>query len=331
MPIEDAIAQALSKLDSGRSGPAGDVQVEDAADAVEDSDTLEVVDDEDFDDEDAADEDVDGNETVVELDEDSIVRIGGREGTVRDLLEMKADYTRKTQEIAEERKKVETRGAEVEQVYQQLSEYYTSRAGNPSEWISEIARASSDPTSVIAVVLKSLTDEGVFDPEFVKVFGLDVPENPVSRKATDRASDDRVAQLERKLQEREEREAAESEQHRLIQTYERQMENIATDENLEFKTVAEEQEFRIELLTFAKENDLFDNLEVAYAVMVRERARSGRQRAVEDQHAVARKRKAQVISRKGSNGAAPAQVEKVKGGDYETAARFALARMQSSS
>lgn len=329
--IEDAINQALAKLDSTESDqPAAEVQEPvDAGAETNEPDTDEVEDDEDED----LDEDLDeeggeeGDSAVVELDEDQIVRIGGREGSVKDLLEMKADYTRKTQELADERKKVEAREQEVEQVYNQLSEWYTSRANDPSGWVAEIVSAASDPTAVFAVALRDLADKGMFDPEFVKVFGLTAPDNPVNRKASEKAADKRVAELERKLTEREERESAEQQQVALVTEYERQLENIIAEESIKFSSAKEEQEFRIELLTFAKENDLYDNLEVAYAVMARSRAKVERERNAQKAQTVTKKRKAQVISRPSST-TAPDAPEKVKGGDYEAAARLALARLQ---
>jgi hypothetical protein len=56
-----------------------------------------------------SDEDGDDNEAeaIVELDPEMTVRIDGKDVKVSEALELKADYTRKTQALAEERKAFE--------------------------------------------------------------------------------------------------------------------------------------------------------------------------------------------------------------------------------
>lgn len=330
--IDTAIAQALAALDStgnDQEAAATDTQVEvnEQDTTTEETDTLAEGESEDT--EGSEDEgDTDQATEPLELTEDSVIRIGDKEGKVSDLLEMKADYTRKTQEIAEQRKQVEEREQELEQVYEELRGWVEQRSKDPVAWAAEIATATGNPTALVAALIRSLTDAGALERDFVEAFGLDAPDNPVVRTAKAKEGDDRVAELERKLAEREERERQEARQRELYTEYERQVQSIIEAEGLDFASDAEVQQFRVELFTFAKETGLVDNLTYAYAVMSRQREKAEADKRKRLEAEAAKKRKASVVSKKPGTAGAPVVEPKVTNGSYEEAARLALAKLE---
>jgi hypothetical protein len=334
MSIDAAIAEALAKLDSQTGNDQSDETTEADEAAVEPTDDSTVTGDDTLAEGESAaddDEDSEGDEDeaseIIELSADAVVRIDGKEGTVRELLELKADYTRKTQALAAERTQVEAREVEIEQVYTQMRDWYSERVDNPIAWVAEIAEASGDATALLAGAIKAMADEGMLDPEFIEAFGLSASDHPVRKNAARSTVDPKVAELERKIAEREEREAVEARQRDLFAEYERQVQNVISDEGLAFDTEADLQQFRIELFTFAKENGIVDNLEVAYAVMARQRDKAERAKQAKLAETAAKKRKTQVIAKTaGTPQSAP--TPKAETGDYADVARSVLARME---
>lgn len=328
--LDEAIAQVLDSRDSTENTPQ---EEETSVDETPETDEVEEGDDdldEDTDeesDEDDEDEGDGGDEDAVELSEDQLVTINGKTAPVRDLLMRQADYTRKTQELARKTEEVEERQAEVEQTYAQMKEWYEARVADPIAWVSEIAEATGDFDAFFAALTKTWADEGLLGEELLSVFGLTKPENPVNRKAASSAADKRLAELEARIAEREERDAQEARQLEIYAEYERQVQNIIGSEGLEFADEDAVQQFRIDLFTFARENNLTENLEVAYAVMARQREKAEADRKKQLAERAAKKRKTQVVSAK-SGAAESSVVPAAKPRTYEDAANAVLSRLE---
>jgi hypothetical protein len=328
--LDEAILQVLDSRDSAENTPieaetsteeTSEVEVEESETTEDESTDVDKADDDD-------DEGEGGDAEAVELSEDQLVTIDGKTASVKDLLMRQADYTRKTQELARKTEEVEERAAEVEQTYAQMKEWYESRVADPISWVGEIAEATGDYDAFFAALTKSWADEGLLSEELLSVFGLTKPENPVVRKADTSAADKRLADLEARIAEREEREAQEARQQEIYAEYERQVQNIIGGEGLSFADEDALQQFRIDLFSFAKDNSLTDNLEVAYAVMARQRekAEKDQQRLLAER--AAKKRKTQVVSAK-SGAAKDAVSTPTKVKSYEDAAAVALAKLES--
>lgn len=320
--LDEAIENALASLNSEESNQ------EQATDVEPEEGTLdEAIDAEDEGEPEDGDEEADEGGEPVELTDDQMVTIGGKTGTVKDLLMRQADYTRKTQELARKTEEVEARASEVEQAYENLRDWYEAKVSDPIAWVSELAESTGDVDAFFATLTKSWAEQGLLSAELLAIFGLTKSENPVNRKAQRSEDDARIAQLEERLREREEREASDARQRQLFAEYERQVQAVIAEEGLTFDSDEALQEFRVELFTFAKEHDLTESLEVAYAVMQRQRSKAERQRQAQLAEAAAKKRRTQVVSSKpgAAKGSAAA---KQKVSSYEDAASAALARLE---
>lgn len=352
--LDDAIAEAMAQVTEAQSAEAPEAaEVEGQAEPEElevtpepedtegDADEAEPEDTEDEESDGEVDEEEDDSEDTdtddepddgpVTIADDAVVVIDGEEVTGAELKASRlrqADYTRKTQEVAAERREVET-------LREQMVSWYEERAGNPSAWINEIAGetdnpartiaealgAEGNPTQAVAWVLTTLAEQGKLDQQFVDKFGL----HDVAAKAGDYQTSAELAAIKRQLQqEREAREAAEqtsaesAKTQAILADYEKQWSSIVADEGLEFADEQAAFDSRLEVMRFAREHEI-PNLEHAYAAM----QRANRGKAAEPKskpkaqakEVVARKRAARAVSPK----APPAGPAPRKSGDYESA------------
>jgi len=222
---------------------------------------------------DEQDDEGDDSGPVLEIVEDAKLKL--QDGTVvsaKEVLFRQADYTRKTQELAEARRVFDEEQADylssvnqIEQQFQQVSDWYNERASRPSEWIAEIASTSADPTSTLAKALYDLAQSGVLDKQFVESFGIE------SDMIRDRAEKhDVTAELEEIKAWRRQQEE-ESNRHTLVQQqikrYEGEWQSIKGSRELSFESPAEELALKQDLLHFALENNMTRSLVDAYDLM----------------------------------------------------------------
>lgn len=192
---------------------------------------------------------------------------------------MQADYTRKTQELADQRKQFESereqftsREKEVQQVYEEMRGWYEERASNPSGWMLEIASQAQDATAVVAQSLQQMAQAGILDKEFVKIFGIE--SGQVSEIAKQAKVETEIDRLRKQIEERDEREAkssAEQKRQELISqraaAYEQEWQQIKSEHSLQFANGDEELASKRELLKFAMDNKLTKSLVDAYDLM----------------------------------------------------------------
>lgn len=243
-------------------------------------------------DEEAYDAEDDEDEESPEPDEDDdlyTVKVRGEEIEVtldelRDGYSRQEDYTKSKQELAE-------RQDEVQQVYDQMREWYESRSSDPAGWIQEIVDTEADtsadvtlaqaiartdnPTGLLARTFKVMAQSGTLDDDFVEEFGL----QDIAKTADKAESEDRITRLERELEEereaRRKREQSATQQQRqqeIVQEYERQWDSIVQTEDLEFDSNQAEFDAKVDLMRFAKEREIV-NLEDAWSAMQYQRSR----------------------------------------------------------
>lgn len=210
-------------------------------------------------------------ETSSLSDDTTLVLDDGTQVTGRDLKDgylRQSDYTKKTQELAEERKKVE-------QVYQNMEDWYRERAENPAAWVNEIAlnqdspdivlsqaiQQSDNPTGLMARVLKDAVQSGAMSDEFNEAFGI----QELAQQAKEGESDDRVARLERQLQQQEQQRQEEKQREEALAQINQQWEDIKSREGLQFSG-NDETDAKLSLMRFARDKGLSD-LETAWAAM----------------------------------------------------------------
>jgi hypothetical protein len=211
--------------------------------------------------------------TVLEVSENAKLKLP--DGTVVDAKQavlLQADYTRKTQELAEQRKQIEAKQYEYEKsqadydrAYGQMRDWYESRASRPADWIAEIASQTQDATSTVAQALYSMAQNGLLDPKFVETFGIDAGEVAETAKGS------RVqSELEELKQWRQEQELTTQRQQQVQKralAYEQEWEQIKSSRELQFQDRISEIEAKKELLGFALQNNLTRSLTDAYDLM----------------------------------------------------------------
>lgn len=218
-------------------------------------------------------ETVSEDELVIDVVENAKLKLP--DGTLVDAgkaVLMQADYTRKTQELAEQRKafeneksELEAQAGEVFQAYESAREWYETRAAKPSAWIAEIVSESQDPTSTIARAIYDLAQSGILDPQFVESFGIESGE--VAERAKASAVTDELAEIKawKAQQEQEAQRRAAVQQQ--AQRYEQEWETIKATRGLSFSDKVQELDVKRQLLEFAMENKLGRSLVDAYDLM----------------------------------------------------------------
>ena len=206
-------------------------------------------------------------ENRIEVTDDDVILLpDGSEVNVREAALRQADYTRKTQQLAQERKQVQDKQRELDSVLENFEKWYEDRSSNPDRWISEIARSLPDRgvrTQMVARALKELAETGYLEDDFVEMFGL------VSGRAAEFAEEpeqDRVARLEAELASQKREKEIEFRVRQQAAMLQAQWDEIKATYGLEFSSGADEYEAKRETLEFAKANNV-PSLTVAYDAM----------------------------------------------------------------
>jgi hypothetical protein len=206
-------------------------------------------------------------ENRIEVTEDDVILLpDGTEVNVRESALRQADYTRKTQQIAEERKQVQAKQQELDSVLESFESWYQDRAANPDRWISEIARSLPDRgvrTQMVARALKELAETGYLEDDFVQMFGLTA--GPAAEFAKE-PEEDRVARLEAQLQAQQLEKDIELRVRQQASILQSQWDEIKSSYGLNFADPNLEFEAKRETLEFAKQNNV-PSLRVAYDAM----------------------------------------------------------------
>jgi DNA-binding protein H-NS len=277
--IEDALNESFKELginfddnpdyiQTGTGENAGDTDVEDEAsddEAVDEADTEE--------DEDGESEETTPSADVVEVPEGAVLRLpDGTEVDVDKAVLLQSDYTKKTQQVAEERKNLDREREELEQdrskvaeTYQQMRDWYDQRSADPTAWVQEIVSSSPDPTATIAKALYELAHNGKLDPAFVQTFGIDAGE--IAERATQSKQSRELEELRSKV---EQRERAEQEQARIKEMaarYQSEWEQIKQANSLAFDGPEAEVEAKRQLFNFATEKRMTHSLTDAYELL----------------------------------------------------------------
>jgi hypothetical protein len=263
------------------------------------------------DEEDTPDEDVDdvrSDAPTVDVPEGAILRLpDGTEVEADKAVLLQSDYTKKTQQVAEERKQLESERADFESqrqqvnnAYEEMRGWYEERVKNPTDWVKEIISGTQDPTTTIARALYDLANDGKLDAQFVATFGIDAGEVAERAKASGR--DRELDELRKKV---EDRERTEQEQERIRQQasrYQSQWDEIKQSNGLSFGDAEAERAAKKELLEFAVKSQMAHSLVDAYDLMSVRRAKTEKPQSAVDPKVLAKKRASRAVSPKGASG-----------------------------
>lgn len=227
------------------------------------------------------DEDSEDNEQsdapTLDVPEGAVLRLpDGTEVEVDKAVLLQSDYTKKTQQVAEERKTLESERAEFEtqrqqvaEAYENLQKWYEEKQSDPTGWIQEIVESASDPTAVLARSIYQLANAGKLDPAFVEAFGIDSGE--VAKRADQSKRDRELEELRKKVDERERTESQQAAIREQVAKYNAQWDQIKQDRSLEFADANAEVDAKKELLRFAMDSKLTHSLVDAYDLMTARR------------------------------------------------------------
>ena len=280
---------------------------------------------------DGAEEDEDagpGNRLEVS-DSDTLILQDGTEVSAKDAALFQADYTRKTQAVAEqkqqldqEREELNSRAAQVDELFDNMKSWYETRAADPGNWIVEIASQSDNPTRSVARALKGLADQGRLDEKFVEMFGLE--SGPVADVAAEDETSLRLAQVEQTLQERQQEEETNRRIQQIAGEYQQQWDSIKASQQLAFDSPDAERQAKREVLEFARDRDIV-SLEDAYDLLAARKAREAPAPPKADPETTDKKRASRAVTPRSASGGAKAKPAK-RGKTNREAAEIAMAK-----
>lgn len=288
MNLSEALEQSFQELGIDVDGDEDAFQsdtdeVADDAEAVEEAEAEEQVESETIEEDDGEEAEEDSQDApdapVVEVPAGAVLRLpDGTEVEADKAVLFQSDYTKKTQQLADERKTLESEKEtfesdrqKVAEAYEQMRNWYESRSANPTDWVKEIISETKDPTATIAKALYELASDGRLDPEFVKTFGIDAGE--VAKRATELKRNSELDELRSKVEARERTEAEQRAISEQARKYQAQWDEIKSERGLTFENSAGEIEAKRELLNFALNNRISHSLKDAYDLML---VRTGR-------------------------------------------------------
>jgi len=315
--IEDAFEESFRELGINLDGDPDDIlfgadESDEAPEAGDGPEAVESV-EEETSEEDAPEEDDDDtdrpNVTVIDIPDGAVLRLpDGTEVDSEQAVLLQRDYTKKTQQLAEERKAFEEQREQVSQAYEQMRGWYEERVGDPTGWVQEIVSGAEDPTATIARALYELANAGKLDPAFVATFGIDAGEVAERAKVSER--DRELDELRRKVDQRERTEQEQARIREQAAAYQSQWEQIKAANGIDFDSPDAEREAKKELLEFAVQSKLGHSLVDAYDLMTVRKVRSNPQSSptprVADPAVAAKKRASRAVTQRSEGAAAGA-------------------------
>jgi hypothetical protein len=306
--IEDAFEESFRELGINLDGDPDDILfgADESDEAPEAGDGPEVVEsvEEKTSEEDAPEDEDDtdrSDATIIDIPDGAVLRLP--DGTKVDsgqAVLLQKDYTKKTQQLAEERKAFEEQREQVSQAYEQMRGWYEERSADPTGWVQEIVAGTDDPTATIARALYELANAGKLDPAFVATFGIDAGE--VAEKAKVSERDRELNDLKRKVEERERTEQDQARIREQAAVYQSQWDDIKTSHGINFDSLDAERDAKKELLEFAVQAKLSHSLVDAYDLMMARRGRSNPQSTptpkVTDPAVAAKKRASRAVTQR---------------------------------
>ena len=295
--LVDVINEAINELDP---------EYVDNPDDSEDEDLVDLESDDDDEEDDVEDDDDTDDETDSEEDSEKIVvKVDGEELEVT-IDELKAGYsrqahfTRKMQELKEERTSFESEVQEVQGSLDQLAQLDQAWEESPVDVLTQLISSTDNPSYALGILIRNMAVQNMLPQEALEYFGID------SSSKESWTKEDEVQRLRSELQSRERLDAEQNSKQvvsaqearvsEAMTVLERQIVEIVAEEDMEFANPRQEAKFRAELLTYAKDSGITD-LKKAYAALSYEKAKASRSRKVNGNSAT-KKTNSQVVGRR---------------------------------
>lgn len=299
-------------------------------------------------------DDSDEDTEVVDLDPEMTVRIDGREVKVKDALELKADYTRKTQALAEERRTFEQEREQSQQQIEYLQQMEQVWSENPAHLLATFAASSDDAEELLAETVVSLAQANAADGNLAVVKALiglasndlldeDLAEQigftdeVITRIKRQAQSEQRVNRVERRLAAEDRRRQEEQQRQSSQAAFEAEVQQHLAELNSQWERItkanpevaamsdSERVELKLKLVEYSQENEGIP-LTVAYDALEAHRLRDSEAKRAAT--AAARQKKAngsRVTSKPSTSAGSPAKRQK---GDWDSAIAEAVAELE---
>jgi hypothetical protein len=218
----------------------------------------------------SSDGQADSKSPIAVTESDVIVLPDGTEVSVKEATLRQADYTRKTQALADERKAFDAERQATQAQVEYVENLTKAWQANQAEVVSGFVASTEDPTLTISQVIVELAKAEKLDPKFLETFGItkDVREKWAEEtKSSSELSElkNRLNRFEQERLQQDESAKQQAEEAALIQGYENQWAQIKTENRLNFDPT-QEVEAKLNLLRYALDNNL-TNLKIAYKAL----------------------------------------------------------------
>lgn len=278
--IAEAMSAAIADLHTEPTAPAVPQAPEHAPEPEQETPAEQVVTEPVVDDEQAAGPEVvedaepvdevegedEGNEPAgpVELDPEAVVTVNGKQGKLSELFIPKEEWTRKTQELAEQRRQLEAQVAEVTEIQEQGRQFLANPVSASLQAMQhQASNGGATVTQQLVTALVQANKDGLLDPKFAEQIGLERPDSTVNITATQTATEERVARLEAELEQARQRSTedaqAEASRQQMVESIGEQMAQMVTASGRTFADEADERAYITEVTTWAQDNDLVLN------------------------------------------------------------------------
>lgn len=267
------------------------------------NDSTETVDEVEPDDSEETEES--NKEGIVAVNDDDVIRLpDGTEVSVKEALLRQADYTRKTQAVAEERKELDAKLESFSEAINYVENLRENWGKNPANVITAFVSSTEDPTLTFTQVLVELAQNEALDPQFLETFGItkELRESWSSAAKQNNELADVRKRLETFEADRTRQEQAYAEQMALqeaINNYENQWNGIKQEFDINVP-LDDELKLKIKVLEYASEKGITD-LRTAFAAISFESQKNS-----EKSSKLSEKKKAtNAITSKGTSGSVP--------------------------
>ena len=321
--FEELFSAALSEL-TAREPEVSEESTDEnlVPDGSTSEETNEVVESVDEVESDGSAEATDKSGPVAVKEDDVIILPDGTEVNVAEAVLRQADYTRKTQQLSEERKAFEDERSGYSEAVGYVDSLKTAWASNPTDVVAGFVSSATDPTLLFTQVLVELAKADVLDPNFLNTFGITPEIREQWQEKSSRSSE--IEDVRRRLDsydaqrnEEQERVNAEYAQQEAIADYERQWVNIKSEFELDV-TGKEELELKISILQYASDRGITD-LRAAFAAQQYESSKISNVKAAKAAEATDKKRATSAVTSKGTSGSltAPKVVSSIEDAAWE--------------
>jgi hypothetical protein len=310
MSLTEIIEESLNELDPQEDNlglELEDSEFDEQLEFVDEEDEFDEDSDNEYNEEDSDDEfDEDDSEDDESDGETYVVKVDGEELEVT-LDELKAGYsrqshfTRSMQALKEERETFQQEVSQYQDVLTQVEQLDQAWESSPVSVLASLLGSTENPSYTLGLLIKEAASYDLLTPEALQYFGIDEDTKKSWSTETELERLRRELGEREKLEEKRNAEVEETQQEarvrQAIESFENQIEEIISEEDIDLPTIQEKAHFKAELLKYAKDNSILD-LKKAYAALSYERQKTNRRSAAPKDNS--RKAATRVVSRRGA-------------------------------